>query len=96
MLPNDFLKKGLHIKHELWGQVLRAVAGAKVPAIRRRFYQLRVMEFLGREVGLEFEAAQQSGSNDALLHCGHASAPSPGSGSGVWLDRRPYKGGRLL
>lgn len=41
-------------------QVLRAMARSKAPAVRRRFYQLRVMELLVREVSLEYEAAQQA------------------------------------
>lgn len=40
-------------------QVLRAMARSKAPAVRRRFYQLRVMDLLVRELSLEYEAAQQ-------------------------------------
>ncbi|CAL8469507.1 g9048 [Coccomyxa elongata] len=40
-------------------EVLRAMARSKAPAVRRRFYQLRVMDLLVRELSLEYEAAQQ-------------------------------------
>ncbi|BDA44756.1 probable serine/threonine-protein kinase par-1 at C-terminar half [Coccomyxa sp. Obi] len=40
-------------------EVLRAMARSQAPAVRRRFYQLRVMDLLVRELSLEYEAAQQ-------------------------------------
>ncbi|KAK9811788.1 hypothetical protein WJX72_010021 [[Myrmecia] bisecta] len=56
--------------------VLRAIAGCKGADVRRRFYQLRIMDFLVRELSLECEAAQW------------ASLPAGMGGSGP-LSRSP-------
>lgn len=41
-------------------QVLRAIAKCKGAAVRRRFYQLRIMDLLVRELSLEYEAQLQA------------------------------------
>ena len=76
-------------------QVLRAMARSTGPAVRRRFYQLRVMDLLVRELSLEYEAALQarlppapgrlasaaSGGTDFLSSPSRPGAPQGGSSS---------------
>jgi hypothetical protein len=85
-------------------QVLRALARSRAPRIRRRFLQLAVADFLGREIALEHDACAGAARGPArLAHSSSAdcvaatpdrtpSHRSRGSGGGTQGARGPSDG----
>ena len=75
---------GIH-KQSFWTsalQILKALAQTKAPEVRRRFYQLRIMDFLVRELSLEHEVQQFSRLPPALAAAAVAGLPlTPKSGA---------------
>lgn len=68
-------------------QVLRALARSRAPGVRRRFLQLAVADFLGREIALEHDASLGTAQAPALLAPAEAEAAT--SNPGTYPDPSP-------
>lgn len=75
VLPGQMLHKSTDHLVDCGGQVLKTVAQTHKPEARRRFYQLRIMDFLVRELSLEHEVQQYSRLPPALAAAAVAGWP---------------------
>ena len=70
--------------------MLEAIAQFPGEAVRRRFYQLRVMDYFARELSLEMEIAQGTPLKAAAGRSGRSSGlPTPASAKVLLMPDQP-------